>query len=220
MCNNDESGTYVMSIRKADFKKKCFKAVKLLLLLLAASAITLLAAFLVQHEVRKDGLPVLGYHSVAEDDIYDRYFKTNAYVTKQSVFERQMKYLYDNGYQTLSMQEAEDYYNGKLKIGQKAICLTFDDGMKNFNTVVKPILEKYGFKGTSFVIGKKLEKENSGDPSEYQFLRKSDLVNTENVQYFSHSYNLHRRENKKAMVSLLSVEEIKSDFQKKQKDVI
>ena len=58
-----------------------------------------------------------------------------------SEFEKQMKYLADNNYQCLSMEDVEAYYHGKKEVSKKAVCLTFDDGYKNFNTIVKPIIK-------------------------------------------------------------------------------
>ncbi|MCD7950137.1 MAG: hypothetical protein LUG12_07760 [Erysipelotrichaceae bacterium] len=51
--------------------------------------------------------------------------------------------------------------------------------------IVKPILEEYGFKGTCFVIKIKLESSNENP------LKRVDIVNTDNVVYYSHSYSLH-----------------------------
>ena len=41
------------------------------------------------------------------------------------------------------MEDVEAYYHGKKEVSKKAVCLTFDDGYKNFNTIVKPIIKKY-----------------------------------------------------------------------------
>lgn len=185
-----------------------------LILIILFIAFSLLMLFLLQHYYRRSGLPILGYHSVERDEIYSEYFVDNPYVTSQSSFDKQMKYLYDSGYKTLSLDEAEKYYRGELNIGQKSVCLTFDDGMENFNTVAKPILDKYGFKATCFVIGSKTLRQKSTDPSQYRFLAASDIKPTDTVKYYSHSYDLHRRINGNAAVGVLSYDEICDDFEK------
>ena len=143
------------------------------------------------HYQNIDGLPILGYHGVLEDKDKEKYFANYPYCMSLSEFEAQMKYLNQNNYHTLTMDEINDYYQNHTPLPKKSVALTFDDGLLNFKTVVKPILEKYNFKATCFVIGYKTTVKNSQNPYKHQYLRKSDLVNDEYVEYYSHSYNLH-----------------------------
>ena len=140
----------------------------------------------------RDGLPVLGYHSIVEDEIKDKYYADNIYVMKISEFENHLKYLSENNYHTLSMDEVYDYYNGKDLEGNNVV-LTFDDGNLNYKTIVEPLLEKYNFKATCFVISHKLELTNKKGINVNKYLRKSDLVNNETSEYYSHTYNMHHK---------------------------
>ena len=90
--------------------------------------------------------------------------------------------------------------------------MTFDDGLLNFKTVVKPILEKYNLKATCFVIGYKTTIKNNNDPAKHQYLRKSDLINDEYVEFYSHSYNLHHKNKCTKKINTLSLEQIDEDF--------
>ena len=76
------------------------------------------------------------------------------------------------------------------------------------------ILEKYNFKATCFVIGYKTTVKNSQNPYKHQYLRKSDLVNDEYVEYYSHSYNLHHNTKypNTKLIETLSTQEIINDF--------
>lgn len=161
------------------------------------------------HQNCKDGIPVLGYHGVVSDKEKKEKYSSNQYFMSESEFEKQMKYLYDHDYQCLTMQEVNDYYHKKIKVKQKSVCLTFDDGYKNFNTVVKPILQKYNLKATCFVIGYKTTLNNP------LYLQKEDLINDEYVEYYSHSYNLHHIAHLpyQKLIETLTVEEIAEDFQ-------
>lgn len=138
-------------------KTKKSKTIKLISITLCISIFALfLIKIIIPHYVTRDGLCVLAYHGVVSDEEKQTDYKDDIYTLSVSQFEKHMKYLYDNGFTTYSMDEVNSYINGEIQIPQKAVVLTFDDGYKNFNNVVKPILEKYDFKGTCFVIGKHL----------------------------------------------------------------
>ncbi len=150
----------------------------------------------------------MGYHGVVSDEEKNTLKADDKYTLSVSQFRSQMQYLYENGFKTLSMQELLDYYNGKIVEVTKAVVLTFDDGYKNFNEFVKPIIEEFNFKATCFVIGKHTDDDRE------EFLKSQDIVNTENVEYYSHSYNLHRTAKgiDRKIIEVLSKEEIDSDF--------
>lgn len=89
-------------------------------------------------------IPILMYHSVSEPGADSRhpYFGT---VTSPAVFERQMRYLHESGFQTLS--PADVFANGEtsIRLVRKPVIITFDDGFRDFYTNAQPILAKYGF---------------------------------------------------------------------------
>ncbi len=161
------------------------------------------------HYQTRDGICIVGYHGVVSDKEKDEKYSSNRYFLSQTQFEEQIKYLYEHQYVTLSMDDIYDYYLGKKEVHKKSIALTFDDGYKNFNTVVKPILDKYHFQATCFVIGKHL------DDSKEQFLKSKDIVNTNRIQYYSHSYNLHQKAKgfDRKIIQDMSLKEISNDFQ-------
>jgi len=71
-------------------------------------------------------------------------------------FEKQMKYLKENGYDVITLR---DMY---LKIAEgkllpKTAVLTFDDGYVDNYEYALPILQKYGFHGTFFIITGKVD---------------------------------------------------------------
>lgn len=156
----------------------------------------------------KGSIPILGYHGVVKDDEKKTVYRNDAYILSESQFLKQMDYLKNKGYRTLSMDELDAFYEQGIDFGKKLVCLTFDDGYKNFNTVVKPIMEEYGFKATCFVIGKHLEDSNDA------FLKLDECINTENVAYYSHSYNLHRKGYNfdQKIIETMTMDEIDNDF--------
>jgi peptidoglycan/xylan/chitin deacetylase (PgdA/CDA1 family) len=76
-------------------------------------------------------------------------------------FEAQMRYLKRHGLRGVSMREflraAGTERAGRL------VALTFDDGYENFLYDAVPILERYGFSATVFVVGGMMGAENSWD---------------------------------------------------------
>jgi len=99
-----------------------------------------------QHEPR---IPILMYHGL-RSEVGGRhpYFETN---TSQELFAAHMKYLRDNGYTTVNLNEAlEAMMTGRN--GVKRVVITFDDGFRDFYTHAFPILAEHNFKATMFIV--------------------------------------------------------------------
>lgn len=87
-------------------------------------------------------IPVIMYHGVS-----DTTWGLEGLFMKVADFEAQMKYLSDNGYETIFIEDIEKDYTGK-----KVVALTFDDGYVDFYTNVLPIIKKYNIKANLYVI--------------------------------------------------------------------
>ncbi|WP_026882482.1 polysaccharide deacetylase family protein [Clostridium akagii] len=103
------------------------------------------------------GVPIVMYHSV--DDNQSAILSSGLRITKEN-FASQMKYLKDNDFHTLTMDEINDFLINNKPIPQKSVALTFDDGYEDNYSNVYPILKSYGFKATVFVVVKSIG-ENS-----------------------------------------------------------
>jgi len=90
--------------------------------------------------------PILMYHSV---DMFKD-------ITKLSVspetFSRQMAFLYRHKYNVISFEEMVKLIKNKERIPPKTVTITFDDGYINNYTEAYPILKKYNFPATIFMI--------------------------------------------------------------------
>lgn len=124
-------------------------------------------------------IPVLAYHDVLESP------KADTDISIES-FEKQIKYLYDNGYKSLSLDEFYDWKRGKEIKGKKVV-ITFDDGKESFYTVAAPILKKYNMKATIFAVGSYLN--SSGFLTDEQIIKMKDEYPDLVVE--AHSYALH-----------------------------
>ncbi|SFT71933.1 Polysaccharide deacetylase [Selenomonas sp. GACV-9] len=96
---------------------------------------------------------VLNYHKI------DNTFISLA--VRPDDFEAQMKYLSENGYHTISPDELYDSLAGTGELPENPVLITFDDGYEDNYTNAYPILKKYGFKATIFVITSFLGKEKN-----------------------------------------------------------
>ncbi len=67
-------------------------------------------------------------------------------------FEAQMEYLKDNGYHTITPDELYASLSGDAALPDNPVLITFDDGYEDNYQQAYPILKKYGFKATIFVI--------------------------------------------------------------------
>jgi peptidoglycan/xylan/chitin deacetylase (PgdA/CDA1 family) len=68
------------------------------------------------------------------------------------LFEQQMVYLQQAGYQCLSLGEAVRRWRDGLAQPSKSFVLTFDDGYQDLYTNAWPVLERYGFTATVFLV--------------------------------------------------------------------
>lgn len=67
-------------------------------------------------------------------------------------FDEQMKYLYEHGYHTITPDELYDSLEGTGTLPDNPVLITFDDGYRDNYDNAYPILQKYGFKATVFVV--------------------------------------------------------------------
>lgn len=81
-------------------------------------------------------------------------------------FERQMSFLSENGYSVVTLVQALNHMNRRLRLSPKSIALTIDGGYQDAFTNCLPVLEKYGFQATFFIPPESTGKERAinGEP--------------------------------------------------------
>ena len=126
-------------------------------------------------------IPILVYHSISSDKS-DLSLKINE-------FEKQIIFLKKRGFETTSFDKID-------KNKKKQIIITFDDGYKDICIHALPILKKYGFKATCFLVSNLIGKRNTWDALKNNFISK-DLMTIEDINEWlgngmligSHSHN-------------------------------
>jgi len=91
------------------------------------------------------GVPVLNYHQINNND-------HNSLTLSDTEFEAQMEYLYKTGYTAISPNQLADYVQYGKELPLNPVLITFDDGYEDNYKVAYPILQKYHFTATIFII--------------------------------------------------------------------
>jgi len=100
---------------------------------------------------------ILAYHSIS-------HYRVDSLAVNVSDFEIQMAWLYHNGYRSITL---EDFVLKKYRKGERIVIITFDDGYEDNYNLAFPILKKYGYVATIFLV--------------------SDYVNTDHIFYWDKS---------------------------------
>ncbi|NTU46869.1 polysaccharide deacetylase family protein [Candidatus Roizmanbacteria bacterium] len=96
-------------------------------------------------------VPILMYHYV--ENITDKQDTIRQSLNvPPNVFDAQVSTLKNAGYTFMTAGELADVIDGKIKLPDKPVLLTFDDGHWDVDTVILPILKKYQAKATSYII--------------------------------------------------------------------
>lgn len=91
------------------------------------------------------GVPVLMYHSISSK--YDRSF---CVPTQQ--FDCEMRYLREHDYHSVSPAELYAALTDGTPLPENPVLITFDDGFGDNYKTAWPILKKYGFRATFFIV--------------------------------------------------------------------
>ena len=139
-------------------------------------------------------VPVLNYHFLNCNEVI---------CLSSEMFEEHLKYLKENNYKTITVQEFVDWKEGKIDLPKKSVLLTFDDGGAgtskiNGNQLI-PLLEKYDLHATLFLITSFWDINNYISP---------------NLEIESHTDSIHDGAGCQYKARNMSVEEIKADMQK------
>lgn len=89
-------------------------------------------------------VPILTYHS------FD--YGTGMLSSSPENFERQMRYIKVKGFKVIPLNELVEGITSGRKFAHNTVVITIDDGYKNNFTYAYPILKKYGFPATIFLM--------------------------------------------------------------------
>lgn len=90
-------------------------------------------------------IPILYYHSIDKE-------VGNELRIPAEEFDAHLKFLYQEGYQSITLHELYQYFYEGRELPKKAFALTFDDGYADNYSNAFQIAKKYGFTGTIFMV--------------------------------------------------------------------
>lgn len=100
---------------------------------------------------RETRVPILMYHYISTPPPDADAIRRDLSVPPEQ-FEAHLRYLKENGYRSISLHQLLLHLTRGEPLPEKPVILTFDDGYRDNFENAFPLLEKYGFKGTFFLI--------------------------------------------------------------------
>jgi peptidoglycan/xylan/chitin deacetylase (PgdA/CDA1 family)/GT2 family glycosyltransferase len=137
-------------------------------------------------------LPILMYHSVSATGSSG----LTRYRVTPEAFEEQLQYLHDAGFRTATLEEWRLAMEAKRPLSGRAIGITFDDGYRDFLVDAWPLLAKYGFSATVFLVAGRIGQSNEWDQHSGQVIPLLEWdeireLQMEGIEFGSHSLS-HR----------------------------
>jgi peptidoglycan/xylan/chitin deacetylase (PgdA/CDA1 family) len=101
----------------------------------------------------KPEVPVLCYHRIEDG-------KKSEYNVSPATFSSHMKILADSGYHSILPAQLYDYLVYNKTLPEKPFLITFDDSRVEHALIAAPVMEKYGFRGSFFIMTITYNKKN------------------------------------------------------------
>lgn len=172
-------------------------------------------------------LPIIMYHQITTKGS-----KLNKYAITPELFENDLKYLKEQGFETITMTDLLSHVYDKTPLPDKPIMITFDDGYESFYEYIYPLLKEYKMSAVVSIVGSFTDQfsENEDHNLEYSYLtwkQLNEMQNSGYVEVQNHTYDLHKISNgrkgvsKKSNESLDEYEEfLKNDILKLQEQIL
>lgn len=149
--------------------------------------------------MKSKNIPILMYHSIEKSSRST--VMRSLHVTPRR-FKFQMWLLYKLGYKGLSIRQLRPYLEGK-KNG-KVVGITFDDGYKNNLTNAAPVLKKFNFSSTCYIVSNCIGSSNIWDLN--KGITQSPLMTKNEIQDWL-NYGMDIGSHTKNHVDLVNTEE-------------
>jgi peptidoglycan/xylan/chitin deacetylase (PgdA/CDA1 family) len=135
--------------------------------------------YICRSKTDREGITILTYHSISNE------IEPDEAVTPEE-FEKQLQYIKEN-YKVISLEEAVEYIQTDIENISGSIVITFDDGYRDNYRHAYPLLKKYNFPATIFLVSDFINSNSSKylSPSEI------DEMKGNNISFGSHTIS-HR----------------------------
>ncbi|MDP4152023.1 MAG: polysaccharide deacetylase family protein [Bacillota bacterium] len=135
-------------------------------------------------------VPILMYHEVKANNL------SSISITPYE-FEQDLKFIKDNDYTPVTMQDLINYVYYDISLPEKPIVLSFDDGYYNNYVYAFPLLKKYNVKIVLSIIGKSSDDftkicDENVNYSHMSWKQVNEMINANCAEVQNHTYNLHK----------------------------
>lgn len=165
-------------------------------------------------------LPIIMYHHIIEDKS-----KQNEFAISPKQFEQDLKYIKEQGFETITTNDLIAYVYENKPLPQKPIMITFDDGHESFYAYVYPLLKKYNMKAVLSIVGSFTETYSKQEDHNiaYSYLtwkQINEMANSHYVQIANHTYDLHSMNKGRAGCSKNQGESLENYKKVLEKDIL
>ena len=124
-------------------------------------------------------------------------------------FQKQMDYLFKNGYYPVTLADLYLFIKGEKKLPARSVVITFDDGYLSNYDYAFPILQDYRFRAVQFPITSLIEESYPWLPHmDWDHMAEAATV----FEYHSHTHALHYYVDGEAALLVTPVEQIRTDL--------
>lgn len=127
------------------------------------------------NQEKASSIRVIAYHAFYDKNVASEAWCRTSICHSTEQIEAHSKYISENNYFTLTMNELEMYIDGKINIPKKSIGITIDDGLLAERGI--DILSKYKLNATVFLVT--------------YYYKPSYYVESEYIEFHSHGHNIH-----------------------------
>ena len=140
---------------KTKYRQTCTVLAVIVMLVFIASSVAGTKAVVAGRDQDKPpnivDIPILNYHKV--DTLH------HSLSVLPENFERQMAYLNDSGYHTITPDQLMAYLKFGHPLPENPVMITFDDGYQDNYVNAFPSMKKYGFTATIFLVTEKIGQD-------------------------------------------------------------
>lgn len=127
---------------------------------------------------------VLMYHDISLQPLKDGIISVDQ-------FEEQMQLLNDAGFHVIGMDEYVSFMLEEGTVPDNAVLITFDDGYESFYNHAFPILKRFGYAATNFVIVSTIDDQTLPGEAKLTWEQMREMEQ-DRMSFYSHSYAQHQ----------------------------
>ncbi|MBR1383811.1 MAG: polysaccharide deacetylase family protein [Ruminococcus sp.] len=145
-------------------------------------------------------VPIIMYHNISSrEDLW------GDYVISPQLFEEDMIYLKNEGYEAITVNELIMHQKYGTELPQKPVIITLDDGQLSSLTKALPIIKKHDLKMTVSVVGSyaaaAMEQASPDDNTDYLDDKDINALRESGVcEIACHSYDMHSLDDRRGVL--------------------